>query len=732
MLALFGHTICLSSALLFVVQPMIGKMVLPYLGGSPAVWNTCMVFFQAALLAGYAYAHLLSARFPVRWQLAIHLTVLAAPFLCLPIMGRFSAPVPGESNPVGWLLLVLAMGVGLPFFAVSTTNPLLQKWFALTGHPAAHDPYFLYAASNFGSMAALVSYPLVVEAFFPLAAQSRLWTAGFVVLAASIAMCGLLALRARSAIDEPPVLIPSAGAADEAGGISGRRRLRWVMLAMAPSSLMLGVTTYITTDIASVPLFWIVPLSLYLLSFILVYARRPPIPHDWMSRTLPWLALPLAASFFADAGWLLIGLHVATFFVAAMVCHGELARNRPTTRWLTEYYFWMSLGGVLGGLFNALLAPLVFPTILEYPLTIIAACALCPARRPVDDDPFQRELDIGVPIALALGIVLLAWSLRNYSWESNPWLILPLLALPAAICFTFIERPVRYALGLGAVMLSGGLYVTFRDPVLHLERSFFGVHRVVFDRQSQTHKLKHGGTFHGWQFVDADQRGEPVAYFHRRGPLGDVMRVLGEPASERHIGAIGLGTGAIAAYHRPGTHITFFEIDPVVKRLAENPELFTYLSDVGPSAYTVELSDGRLAMSRAPDQSFDLILLDAFSSDMIPVHLLTSEAVNVYLDKLATGGIMVFHVSNRFLDLEPVLADLAAAKNLVCIAKADLEITDADRASGKAASHYVALARSSSDFRGLDRLPGWRSVLPRPDVRIWTDDYSNLVRAFRW
>src|SRR5262245_44359022 len=400
---------------MFVVQPMVGKMILPSLGGSPAVWNTCMVFFQAVLLAGYAYAHGTTARLGVRRQAALHLGLLLLPLLALPVAVAADGGPPSDTHPVPWPLALLTLSVGLPFFLVSTSAPLLQKWFAGTGHPAARDPYFLYAASNLGSMLALLGYPILVEPYWPLAEQGVGWAWGYGALVVLTAFCALLLWRA-----------PAAAAADApADGPDGPppgwgQTLRWLALALVPSSLMLSVTTYVTTDIASIPLLWVAPLAIYLLTFILVFARRPLLPHRLVVAVAPVAVVLLAAVILCrvtEPVWLLLPLHLLGLFVVALVCHGALAQERPPARYLTGFFLWMSLGGVLGGLFNALVAPQVFSGVAEYPLVLVAACLLLP-RRDGAADAAARRRDLALPLAAGLLTAVLAWALAGH--EPSP------------------------------------------------------------------------------------------------------------------------------------------------------------------------------------------------------------------------------------------------------------------------------------------------------------------------
>ena len=417
MLILFSLTLFLGAALLFMVEPMFGKMALPLLGGSPAVWNTCMVFYQGALLAGYLYAHLAPKWLGVRRQAAFHLGLLLVILFTLPIGIFHGWTPPPTANPVTWLLLLLLLSVGLPFFVVSSTAPLLQKWFTHTGHASAHDPYFLYGASNLGSLLALVAYPTIIEPYLRLHHQSWVWAGGYALLLVLVALCGVILWRASAPAGAAPgqdaaIAAPGIGAATSAASpptIS--QRAWWVLLAFFPSSLLLGVTTYLSTDIAAVPLLWIIPLILYLLTFVLVFARKPLIPHQIMVFVEPFVIILLAVIFFArlkGVVWQIIPVHLLAFFCIAMVCHGELMHSRPPADHLTEFYLWISVGGVLGGIFNALLAPILFSSVMEYPLIIVAACLARPSLSLPTDRPNQRWWDFLLPLGLGVLLALLA------------------------------------------------------------------------------------------------------------------------------------------------------------------------------------------------------------------------------------------------------------------------------------------------------------------------------------
>jgi hypothetical protein len=743
LLLLFASTLFVSAFLLFCVQPMMAKMILPLLGGSPAVWNTCMVFFQAALLAGYAYAHGATARPGLRVQIALHVGLLSLPLLLLPVAIARDAveSLPHQANPVLWLLGVLLVSVGLPFFVVSTSAPLLQRWFAGTGHPSAQDPYFLYGASNLGSMLALLGYPTLVEPHLSLEQQSWLWAAGYGLLVMLTLGCMAALWRARVACPQgrgmpppnpdkglPPLPGPS-------GRLTVGRRLRWVALAFVPSSMMLAVTAYLSNDIAAVPLLWVIPLALYLLSFVLVFARRPIVPHAWMVRTLPLLAASSTVLILVEAPGpilMLVMVHLLTLFVAAMVCHGELARDRPPAEKLTEFYLWMSVGGVLGGVFNTLVAPLVFSRVVEYPLAVVLACLFRPRTVSDRDSPRSRRLDLALPLALGALTAGLVLGVQALGLKPSIAVLLLLFGLPVLLWYSTLHRPVRFALGIGAILLAGALYPGIHGHLLYRERSFFGVSRVAVAPDGKYRLLVHGGTVHGRQSLDPARRREPLAYYHRSGPIGQVLEVVQEGGARRSIAVVGLGTGSMACYAEPDEQWTFYEIDPVVEQIARDPNYFTFLQDSRAGKLEVVLGDARLRLREARDGEYGLIVLDAFSSDAIPVHLLTREALGLYLSKLAKGGMLAFHISNRYLDLKPALGGLARDAGVVAYARGDLDLSSEDVESGKNASQWVVMARRKADLSKLVADSRWQPLRGRRGTRVWTDDFSNILSALKW
>ena len=740
-------TLFVNAALLFAVQPMFSKMVLPLLGGTPSVWNTCMLFFQTALLGGYLYAHVTTKWLDVRKQSLLQLVLFGLTFLTLPIaVAADWAPTTTEM-PVWSLTVLLTFSLGAPFFMLSTGAPLLQRWFSESGHPAAENPYFLYAASNLGSMVALVAYPLLIEPRLRLAQQSYLWTFAYGFLVVLIASCAIIARRGFTnggigvntgtrpvAADALATDVDALGAMPVAAATDERltvwRRVRWVLLSLVPSSMLLAVTTYLATDVASIPLLWIVPLALYLLTFVIVFARKVVIfRHSFAVWLQPPFLLMLAvaiALMMQRSVTALAPTHLATFFLTALVCHGELAKDRPSVAHLTEFYLWMSVGGVLGGIFNVIVAPQLFDTVLEYPIAIMLAAWLRPTiatRRPID-----RILDFALPAALCVLIVVLmrlgfppkTWSDKAPVWVFGGY---------ALIVLCFQRHSLRFALGIAAIIVGATLGRGPDKSLLFTGRSFFGVYRVM--AYPKHHALQNGTTTHGGQSIYPQFAKEPLTYYHRDGPLGQSFAWLMRKNQNRRVAIVGLGTGTIACYGRPNETWTFYEIDPLIERIAFNNTYFTYLRDCPPSKRIV-LGDARLSLLQAPDSAYDLIILDAFSSDAIPVHLMTREALQLYLKKLAPGGSVAFHISNRYLNLEPVLVGLAEDARIPGIIGADTAITATQTASFKMNSKWVVLSRRAQDHALLAIQPGWHVLAPKSDVGIWTDDFSNVFSVFRW
>jgi hypothetical protein len=763
MLAIYSITLFVSAILLFTLEPMVGKMLLPKCGGTPAVWNTCMVFYQVVLLLGYAYAHVSTSLLKVRRQAAFHLAVLVLPLLVLPIAFRANAVPPSEQNPSLWLLAQLTLVVGLPFFAVSTTAPLLQRWFVNTGHEGSSDPYFLYSTSNAGSLLALVSYPFLIEPLIGLATQAYVWTACYAILIGLIACCAAamwMACRKRAgeaSVAPDNTSCPSERLGDDQAPAAGRpislrRRLSWIMLALIPSSLMLGVTTHISTDIAAVPLLWIIPLVLYLLSFVIVFARRPLVPHWLMISAMPYavLLMPLLAFRHTMKFWITIPVHLLTFFIVAMVCHGELARTRPEAKRLTEFYLWMSLGGVLGGMFNSLLAPQIFTYVVEYPLMLVAACFFRPAGQSGEkrgEFDFRDGLWITGLAAAALVMIELTSRIlapggfvaeytRRYENLDTVLGCVLVYGVPAIMCFSFRGRRVRFALGTAVLFVAVGLYTNGQSgDILFAVRDFYGVNRVCVlkgrDKCDRYHALVNGNIIHGLQEMYPTPKCRPIGYYYSNGPLCDVTYAFDQSKPNRRVGIIGLGTGSIAAFASPGQHFTFYEIDPAVIRIASDDCFFTFLKECKGKCEVVP-GDARIRLADAPDGQYDTIILDAFSSDSIPMHLLTREALQLYCSKLKDDGILVLHVTNRYLNLEPVLAVLAEKNNLVCLSRSDYELTEEEKLDYKYPARYMVMARHKADLGNLNENPKWSRPEILAGVHEWTDDYTNILSVLYW
>lgn len=775
MLGLYAVTLFWSSALLFVVQPLVAKMLLPTLGGSPAVWNTCLVFFQAALLAGYAYAHLLCGRLRPRASVVAHTAALAAPLALLPV-GVANASGPPSGEPTAWLLIALAAGVGAPFVAVAAGAPLLQRWFSHTSRRRAGDPYFLYAASNAGSLLGLLAYPLLVEPLSPLRAQEWAWSALYAVYAALVIACGVKMARTSRTNPAPPAQVfetvpavvrglpPTPEFAPAASRRPGRvpRSLRWIALAAVPSSLVLGATQHITTDIAPVPLLWVLPMSVYLLTFILAYSRVGPGCLFWANWLLPLGIAAIAAGSLLDLrdqAVMLVAVHLGGLFLAAMVCHGRLAASRPEPSRLTGYYLLISLGGVLGGAFNALAAPRLFDTMAEYPIALVLACLLRPRVAPESPvgwkaravafltgawpgDYLARWI-VDLACMLAILLALAASSLLDgVRIGGHPLPMSILLVAPMSAWMLCLRRTRVFALGLVLVLVTAGMRSGRSLELLHRERSFFGQLTVARHQRSDAEgavrnflTLMHGTTIHGIQCEDSGLRSEPLGYYHREGPIGQVFAEVESDARSERVAVVGLGAGGLAAYaSRPDQRFVFFEIDAAVTRIAQGGEWFTYLADC-PGQVEIVPGDGRLSLSRRAD-AFGLIILDAFSSDAIPVHLLTREAIGVYLARLAPSGLLAFHISNRHVNMEPALAAAARELALAALLRRDDALTEAQRSAGKYESTWVILARRPKDFGGLTADPLWLAPRTPESFEAWTDDHASVLAVLeswrRW
>jgi len=740
LLAILTGAIFLSAALLFVIEPMFTKLVLPRLGGSPSVWSVAMVFFQTTLLAGYAYAHLLTRYAPPRRSVLIHIVVLLVATLTLPPAIAAGLSRPPETGAAFWLIAVFAASIGLPFFALAANAPLLQAWFARTDHPSARDPYFLYVASNIGSFLALLAYPTLIEPQITLSGQTRLWSIGFGFLILLIAVAGVALWRlpfrnmsadvgsGGAAISSPP---PLAG---EGSGVAAAPTLRdgliWCALAAVPAGLLLAVTANISTDVASVPLFWVVPLALYLLTFVIAFQRRPVIPHRLAVDLQPLCIIGLVAVIVFDPIKNIIGViavHCLVFFVNALVCHGELARRRPAARDLTIFYFWIAAGGMIGGLSAGLIAPYAFNWVAEYPI-LIALAALC---RPGLAWPKERTGRLLVSLALvvtALTMVAFTWAQPVFDERTFNWVIGTFLV--AAVLFW--GAPLPFAATIAVVLWINHSYAETAGAIS--VRSFFGVHKVTESADGRFRILSHGTTIHGAERIrdiDGDPvtgRPEPVSYYYDGSGMAQVI-----DATRARIGGpiryavIGLGTGSLACRSTPGDTVVYYEIDTAIIHTARDSGLFHFISGCRPDLPIV-IGDARLTLSDTPDGSYDIIFVDAFTSDAIPIHLITSEAMAIYRAKLAPHGIVVVHVSNRYLELASVVGGIARANGMIPRVNDGSDVQENGN-EYKYVGTVVACARADEDFGTLAQSAFWPIEQQDPRQRVWTDDYSNIVGA---
>jgi hypothetical protein len=722
--ALFVATILTGSFLLFLVQPMVARMALPRLGGAPAVWNSAMLVYQALLLGGYAWAHALGRLSPRRQALA-HLALFGAAALWLPI-GLAGFEPPAGVSPALWAPWLFAASIGPLFLAVAAQAPLMQRWFG-EAVPGA-NPYPLYAASNLGSFGGLVAYPFVVEPLFPVAGQSLVWSVGYGLLGALVVACAL-ALPARRA--------PAAEAARQLSAAlpppSFARRGRWLLLSAVPSGLMLSTTTHLTTDILAMPLLWVAPLSLYLLSFSVAFRDGGRLAAT-IARTLPVLLVVAAALVFSSgaAGSLVPALvDVALLFAAAVVLHRALYRSRPEPARLTGFYLHMSLGGVLGGVFCALVAPLVFDWAYEQPILMLAVALLAPPR----------------PVALAVGRWWRAGSGRLGRWlpagalvasiavggfygvvpDATRWLV---LAIVAAAALAAAHRPRPFALLAAALALANGGWATLvQSTMLDIRwRSYFGVSTVGEDAAGHR-VLVHGTTVHGVQLTAPGHELDPTSYYAPPSGAGRAFAAVPRLYPRASVAVVGLGAGALACYAQPGQRWRFFEIDPTVIAIARDPSRFTFLSRCTPGA-PVELGDARMRLAAGPARAYDVLVADAFSSDAMPMHLLTTEGFGVYERALKPGGLLLVNISNRFFDLQPVIAAAARRRGLTGVVR-DWAPTPAERRAGATRSIWVALARDPKVLAEVEAGGGWRPLAADPGFEAWTDDYATILPLVR-
>ncbi|MTV15602.1 MULTISPECIES: fused MFS/spermidine synthase [Bradyrhizobium] len=730
-LVVYTAAIFVSALLLFSVQPLFTKMVLPRLGGSPAVWSVAMVFFQSLLLGGYAYAHLLMKLNGRIVPVAVHLVLLVVALVTLPLSIRSGWGEPPTSGYAIWLLGLFAVSIGLPFFALAANNPLLQAWFVRTGHPNGPDPYFLYASSNIGSFLALLSYPVLLEPMFTLRTQNLIWTGGYGLLIVLIASCGVLLLRspANAALN---IQVDDVNAPAPTWLL----RARWIFLAAVPSGLLIAVTAHISTDVAAAPLLWVLPLSLYLLTWVLVFQSRPLLPHKWMLRAQP-LAIAGVVILLAVGGeqnlLLTLGGHQLCFFIIAMACHGELARTRPAAKYLTGFYVALSFGGMVGGLFAGLIAPFTFSWVAEYPI-LLALAALC--RPPGGAERLPRWSAWYWPFLAVLAVALIAPSYSAgdiFDWFDvhRVWVIGAVGVLSALLALALNANRWKIFATVIVALVVLRAYPS-DDGRVETVRSFFGVHKIVVTPNGQFHVLMHGTTIHGAEKFKNDDgtpvvgKPEPISYYYKDGGIGRAITAIRErKGAPLKVAVIGLGSGTLTCASAPGEDWRFFEIDQSMVDTARDPKYFTYIQNCEPNLKPV-IGDARLTFAKEPDGVYDLIIVDAYSSDAIPIHLATEEAMAIYKEKLAPQGAVVMHVSNRHLELASVVVGIADANDM----KSWVYSEDSGRDNEYIFSTSVVVsAREEEDVGKLASSDVWTETEADEKQRVWTDDYSNVLGA---
>ncbi|CAN5289161.1 fused MFS/spermidine synthase [soil metagenome] len=761
---LFGVTVFTSAALVFLVEPMVAKLVLPTLGGSPAVWNTCMAFFQVALLVGYGYAHLLQRVRSLKIQTAVHAVVLIAAALVLPLHIQGLRGDGATLHPIGWLLGVLALSIGAPFAALSATAPLAQAWYARvrTGHADATNPYVLYVASNLGSLIALLAYPIVVEPTLRLSSQTLSWSIGYSAFVVLMLLVALIATRTGTKAESEAEAVASDTSRAEAPPVTWRERLIWIGLAAAPSSLMLGVTTHITTDIASAPFLWVAPLALYLLTFIIAFSSRPALPKVYVlivqGATMA-AAVALLGALSLPAKFLLIqlGIHLVNFFLTALVCHQTLAERRPHPSRLTEFYLLMSLGGVIGGSFNAFIAPVIFSGVWEYPLVLVLAVLARPwgkGRLSMSETVLTSIGIVSAILAVATGLLFGYGVIKMPHDPGSAEIVnaVPKFALAFVVVSAFLvrDRALAYFTLILAVTLAAHNMAP-RENVLGQSRSFFGVLKITTTTVTGYGKplrlLAHGTTLHGAQALEDANPCRPMTYYGPGTPIGQVLLSTGTRKRHMAVGAIGMGAGTVAAYARPDDEYRFYEIDPQVIAISTNPKNFSYIGGCAKASHiSWVLGDARLTVAKEKPGAFDVLLVDAFSSDAVPAHLLTVEAMKLYLQRVTEDGVVIMHLSNRHLDLERPVAAVAKAAGGVSLRQNYRKCgpayggTVAVDALGvrcgpnglpdyfESAEDVIIVAKNAAALAPFRADPSWHEA-QIDGVRPWTDDYTNLVSA---
>jgi len=710
---LFAFTLFLSATLVFSVQPMIGKMMLPHVGGSPAGWVVAMFFFQVCLLVGYGLAYIFSKLTPL-WNALAILSVFIPGALFLPILYKSGAH---EAITPLIIFVQLALSAALPFLALSTLAPGLQRLFSFSQHKTANDPYYLYAASNVGSFTGLLAYPLIFEPLIGLSAQSYFWMVSYGVLFFCVIACALLILKTNKSVFTLKLFgKPKSETTDKTNPVSWKRRLRWLMLAAIPSSLMLGVTTEITTDIASAPMIWVIPLSLYLLTNIIAFAKRGQIKTSKLAAMhaigVVLILVHGMANIQGESTLISLGvalLYLIIFTISAMLLHSELANDRPSTNKLTEFYLFMALGGAIGGGFNAFIAPTLFNDVYEFQAILILSLLLSPSFK----DKIPRSLS---KILLALPVIAAIVAAAHIGF--GPFGSVPFLILAVLLFFASVNTRILFLISAIAFVFT----LLNTSDYLHIHRNFFGVtkvqnHSLYADVESKARMFFHGTTLHGFQPLDEQTAHQPWGYYTANGPVGDVMNIV----KPKLTAVLGLGAGQLICYNSSGTKTVSYEIDPHVEKVAR--EYFTYLEKCGDNE--VVIGDARLAFEKDKN-IYDIIFLDVFSSDSIPAHLLTVEAFDIYKSKLTDNGSIVINISNRHLDLRGPLSALADHNSDIFLTKR--HHWEENKNPYDLSSEWAIITDNITLAQKL-QAKNWQSF--ETNTKPWTDDYSNFIATMK-
>ncbi len=736
---IYTITLLLSAFLLFLVQPMFGKMILPLLGGSPSVWNAAMLFFQVTLLAGYAYAHGTARFMSIKAQALLHITLLLVFTIILPVaIPEGWTPPAGSNDPTLWQLALMTVAVGGPFFVLSGSAPMLQHWFSYTKHPDSDNPYFLYAASNLGSISALLLYPFFIEPALGIAEQSSSWAWGYGLLIILVMVSALLVWRHTTTDTSTTTEKKNEEA------ITWQRRALWLVLAFVPSSLMLGVTTFITTDLASAPLLWIVPLALYVSTFIIAFAKKPFIGLEKTYYIQGFILIMILSFMGAGATmskFVLVMAHLLLFFFTALMCHHELSATRPHTKHLTQFYLIMSLGGALGGFFNAIIAPNLFVVPIEYGIILALGCFMRESNLPqkslstswrwFKNKLAKREDGFLNTTGLTQIIIIFMASAASLYFGNIQSLRMVLILLFLSVLTMNLEK--RWVFGFCALIIltlhPPGLFQgkLTSDKVIHRDRNFFGIIKIIDSPKQGIRLLLNGTTYHGAQALAAKHKHLQISYYSEKSGFTDAFEMASAPGNQ-NIAVLGLGIGVVSCYQKKGRHFDFFEINPNVIKIAEDPKLFTYLSNCG-SPYKIIQGDARLKMIEQPDDYYDIIVMDAFSSDSIPLHLLTLEAFELYKRKLKKDGHIVVHISNRYLNLKPVVSSAASTIGMETYNR----VSKGGKIEGMP-FHQTDLTILTAAPAHIDYLEAhdWKVIEPNEDFRLWTDQYSNITALFKF